>query len=150
MLRMLYDNVLQYGDLDRTGDKNLVDDLDLETAVLISIFTERRVESDDEEANTLTYKGGWWGDASGDFIDRIGSRLWRLRRSKATVSNINRAKIYLNECLQWMIDDGVSTRIDVEVERGTTPADLYFEIDIWRPGESTPWSQAWEVQLDAL
>jgi len=149
MIRMLYDNVLQYGDLDRTGGKNLVDDLDLETAVLISIFTERRVESGDEHDGTMFYKGGWWADAV-DGVDRIGSRLWLLRREKTTVSNLNKAKTYLEECLRWMLDDGVAKTITVTTARGAKPVDLKFSIDIERPGALGVWSRVWEVQLNDL
>jgi len=150
MIRMLYDNVLQYGDLDRTGDLNLVDDLDLETAVLISIFTERRVEPGDEHSDTLTYKGGWWGNAIDGGTDKIGSRMWLLAREKATVSNVNKARVYLEECLKWLLDDGVAKSVVVTTVRGAKPVDLQFTIDIARPGDTTLWTRAWEIQLDAL
>ena len=83
---MLYDNVLQYGDLVRTDSKNLIDDLDLETAVQISILTERRAEPGDEFSEGLHYRGGWWGDAADGVGDNIGSRMWLLRREKATTN----------------------------------------------------------------
>lgn len=150
MIRMVYDNALQYGDLDRTGGINLVDDLDLETAVQISILTERRAEPDDEYTNSYGYKGGWWGDDSDSVKDRIGSRLWLLRREKATIANLNRAKTYLEECLQWLLDDGVALSVEVTTYRGTTPVDLGFAINITRPGETNRWSRVWEVQLDEL
>lgn len=149
MIRMVYDNVAQYGDLDRTGDKNLIDDLDLETAVQISILTEARAKPGDEPAGILGYQGGWWGDAADGVGDSIGSRMWLLRRAKATNANINRAREYLEECLQWMIQDGVTASpIMVATWRGKTPISLGYSIKIERPNALGPWSRAWETQFN--
>ena len=150
MIRMLYNNLEQYGDLDRTGDKNLVDDLDLETSVLISLFTERRAEEGDDGYETLLYKGGSWGDAVGDVIDRIGSRLWLMRRAKATQHNLNLAKTYIEEALQWLLDDGVAESIEVITTRGVGPANLRFSVDIQKPSDTGLWSRTWEIQFDGL
>lgn len=150
MIRMIYDNTNQRGDLDRTGGQNFVDDLDLETAVLISILTERRVEEGDEFSDTTFYKGGWWGDASDDLGDNIGSRMWLLRREKMTQANVNKARVYLEECLQWMLDDEVTDEIVVTTSRGSTPVDLRFTIDISRPADTAQWTRTWEIQFDEL
>lgn len=147
---MVYNNTLQYGDLDRTGGRNLVDDLDLETAVQISILTERRVEPGDEYFDIVGYKGGWWGDVAGGSNDQTGSRLWLLRREKTTESNLNQARIYIEECLQWLLDDGVATEIVVTTKRGVTPADLRFGITIQRPADTGIWARTWDIQLNAL
>jgi phage gp46-like protein len=50
---------------------------------------------------------GWWGDSypiSAD--DRIGSRLWLLRRVKLTAATQRDAEFYAAEALRWLIDDG--------------------------------------------
>ena len=61
---------LDRGDL-ATGD-------DLETAVLISLFTDARALPDDEIDDPSDPRGCWI-DA---FEGRLGSRLWELRRQK--------------------------------------------------------------------
>lgn len=144
---MLYDSVNQRGDLDRTGDKNLVDDLDLETSVIISIHTERRVEEGDEHSDNTFYKGGCWMDSTDDFGGLMGSRMWLLRREKATQSTINQAKIYLEECLKWMLDDNVAKSVEVTTARGAKPVDLAYTIKIEKP-DGGIWFRSWGTQLN--
>ena len=43
----------------------------------------------------------------------IGSRLWLLNREKELQSVVNRARDYAAESLQWLIDDGIASRVDV-------------------------------------
>lgn len=49
--------------------------------------------------------------------DRYGSRLWLLQRSKLTNQLVQTVRGYIRECLQWMIDDGVVSRIDLDIRR---------------------------------
>lgn len=89
----------------QTGD-------DLVTAVLISIFTDRIANTDDEIPDGTTDPRGWWGDADEDVL--IGSRLWLLTREKQTAETAERAKDYIAESLQWLIDDGVVAKFDID------------------------------------
>jgi phage gp46-like protein len=150
MIRMVYSNDDQRGDLSRPDGTNFETGLDLETAVLISWFTERRLEPGDDGAESLDYSGGWWGDSYGVEGDRWGSRFWRLARQKATQDNISNAKIWAEEALAWMIEDGVTPAITVETERGVTPNDLLIKVEIERPSAGGKWEAQWELQLDAL
>lgn len=85
-------------------------------AVLISLFTWRRANPDDELPAEA--RQGWWGDSYPvEPNDRIGSRLWLLSRSKLTSDTARRAREYAEEALQWLLDDGVAARIEVEAER---------------------------------
>ena len=86
---------------------------ELTRAVIISLFTWRRSNPDDVIEGQ---KMGWWGDATVS-NDRIGSRLWLLAREKVLPATINRAREYAIEALQWLIDDGVASRVDVSAER---------------------------------
>jgi len=142
MLQFTYLNDDQRGDLVRSGG-NLIEDFDLETAVLMSIFTDRR---DEASPSGDTYRGGWWADEPGD---QIGSRLWTLRREKATQSNVNLAKKYIEESLNWMLNDGVAESVTVATWRGQGVAQLRFRIEIERPG-AEPWAASWERQLNEL
>jgi phage gp46-like protein len=85
-------------------------------AVIISLFTWRRANPDDDLPGDL--KQGWWGDNFPPVPnDRIGSRLWLLSRAKLLPETVARAKEYAEEALRWLIDDGVASRVEVEAER---------------------------------
>lgn len=85
-------------------------------AVMVSLFTWRRANPDDDLPGDL--RMGWWGDAFAPIAnDRIGSRLWLLSRAKLLPETAARAKEYAEEALQWLIDDGVAARVDVRTER---------------------------------
>lgn len=84
---------------------------DIKTAVLISLFSDRRAEADDALPNPDGSLRGWWGDVlSGR---RIGSRLWLLGREKQLRSVVVRAKNYAEEALAWLVEDGVAKKVQV-------------------------------------
>lgn len=98
----------------------------LPRAVIISLFSWRRAETDDNAPLPM----GWWGDTYPTVTgDRIGSRLWLLGREKITNDMLNRARSYATEALQWMLDDGVAARVDVDsVRSGMNDASLTIVI----------------------
>lgn len=88
----------------------------LHRAIVISLFTWRRalpsdpVDDDDRQ--------GWWGDSYPAVSDdRIGSRLWLLRRRSLTSSVVQDAQAYAQEALQWLVDDRVLESVEVVVQR---------------------------------
>ncbi|MFH0024517.1 phage GP46 family protein [Pseudomonas fluorescens] len=88
----------------------------LTRAVLISLFTWRRAADDDALDDDERF--GWWGDSFPTVADdRIGSRLWLLRRVKLTRQTQMDAEFYAREALQWLIDDGHCSAIDILSER---------------------------------
>lgn len=122
---------------------------DLEAAVLLSLFSDRRVEAYELPAPE-TDRRGFWGDSVPAVEgDEWGSRLWLLDRAKiggvtegelAGVASPELAEAYIREALQWMIDDGVCTSIEVVSVRrvnGSTPLGIEGEIVIVRD-ESEP------------
>ena len=81
-------------------------------AVVISLFTWRRASPYDLINDEERY--GWWGDSYPSIADdRIGSRLWLLRRVKLTAATRRDAEFYAREALQWLLDDGQV--LDVEI-----------------------------------
>ena len=96
---------------------DLSTDQGLETAVIISLFTDRLAQPDDQIPDGSNDRRGWWGDLplgdEGDTAqpDYIGSRLWLLERGKATVQTAALAQGYCVEALQWMLDDGVAQSV---------------------------------------
>lgn len=94
----------------------LASGLDVQTSVLLSLFTDRLADPDDDipdaAANGLKDRRGWWGDDDPKHI--IGSRLWLLDRAKGPANLAQRAEDYAREALQWMLDDGVVARFDIQ------------------------------------
>ncbi len=85
-------------------------------AVVISLFTWRRAATDDPVDDDERF--GWWGDSYPTIADdRIGSRLWLLRRVKLTADTQRDAEFYAREALQWLLDDGQVLEVDVITER---------------------------------
>ena len=90
---------------------------DLSTAVFISLFTWARAKPDDD-IPADSQKFGWWGDKlAEDPNQRMGSRLWLLKRKKLTQETINLAVDYIKEALDWMVKDGVVGKIEVIPQR---------------------------------
>lgn len=99
----------------RLDGPDLASGKDLETAVVISLFTDRRADADDSVDGDD--RGGWWGDTYAEIQgDRIGSRLWLLIREKQTDETLSRAREYCEEALRWMLEDGVASEVTVETE----------------------------------
>ena len=93
-------------------DHDLAPDDGLETAIILSLFTDRRAREDDPLPDGSDDRRGWWADAwAGQ--DPIGSRLWLLEREKDTREVVNRARDYAEEALQWLVEDGIAERIEV-------------------------------------
>ena len=105
-----------------TGD--LVAEGSLRTAVILSLFLDRRAEDDDILPNGSDDRRGWWADTVAPMTDygigggsvsgdRIGSRLWLLSREKQLAGVLERARHYAEEALTWLVEDGVATAVQV-------------------------------------
>lgn len=102
------------------------------TAVIISLFTDRRAD-DNDQLPSGDDRRGWWGDILSDIEgDRIGSRLWLLSREKQLQSVINKAREYATESLLWMIEDGVASGVNVQAEK-VRDGVLEISVEIHRP-----------------
>lgn len=139
---------------DNLGDLLLTDcdidtDAGLQTAVLISLFTDRRVSADEELPAGETSRRGWWGDTNPAVPnDRIGSRLWLLYREKQLSEVVERANEYAREAVQWLIDDKVATRVEVLAE-STKFQQLDIQITIYRPNRDEvkfKYNYNWQAQ----
>ena len=124
------------GDIELAGYDLATDD-GLRTAVILSLFTDRRAEPDDLLPDGGQDRRGWWADAWPQVEgDRIGSRLWLLSREKALPAVAQRAREYAEEALAWLVDDGIAAAVRVEAqtqERGV----LGIHVSIERPDTGT-------------
>lgn len=127
----------------QTGGGGLLEGDDLETAILISLFTDRLARSDD--AIDGDDRRGWWGDTGSDYS--IGSRLWLLRREKLTTKVALKAEDYANEAVAWLLDDGVVTAISTNAQI-MYPNRLNLIISYQQPAKaqaSVKFSWVWET-----
>src|ERR1700710_2060342 len=110
------------GDL-RTGS-------DLETAVLLSLFTDRRASPDFRPSDGNPR--GHWSDTYSGF--QIGSRLWQLARAKKTDANtaLKTAKGHFVEALQWVLDEKIAASLDVTTF-WFTPNTMGIQVIITQP-----------------
>lgn len=100
--------------LDGVPARGLLGGRDLETAILISLFTDRQAGPDDVITDGSRDPRGWWGDLGQAYP--IGSRLWLRMRAKQTDQTLQLVRGDIAEALQWMIDDGVVARLDIAAE----------------------------------
>ena len=118
----------------------------LETAVIISLFTDRQADDDDVIPDGTKDKRGWWGDFLASVSgDRIGSRLWLLEREKQTESVRKDAEGYADEALEWFIDDEVMQSIDVVA---SYPRAEWLRLDIdmqTTDGQYINFNYSWEA-----
>lgn len=118
---------------------DLVTDDGLETAVVLSIFTDARALDDDALPVGQTDRRGWWGDSYPvEPGDRFGSRLWLLRASKQLQASLTLARQYAEEALSWMVTDGVARKVEVETFIARDEV-MGMIVRIYRPdGTTTP------------
>jgi phage gp46-like protein len=86
----------------------------LDTAILLSLFTDRLANPDDVIPDGTGDRRGCWMDVSYDGSqsdDRMGSRLWLLRRAKATQQTLLNAIAYTQEALDWLGVDGIAATV---------------------------------------
>ena len=135
-IKIIWDNDTFEGDIEyNNGD--LTRESGLETAVLMSLFTDRRASVDDELPDpNNTDRKGWWGDqVVVEEGDQIGSKLWLLSRGKTDQDTMIKAEGYAKEALEWFIDDGVSAKNEVFVERINRPdgsATLALDVKLYQ------------------
>ena len=115
---LTWNSAVGYADLSIVGG-DLAIDAGLETAVILSLFTDAQAQPGDVIPDGSANPRGWWGDMPVDPAqqdasappDRIGSRLWLLDRALQTAETLRLAELYALEALQWMIDDGIAATI---------------------------------------
>lgn len=103
------------GDIAIEVNQLMLDD-SLTNAVIISLFTDLRVEG----------QRGWWGDSYGR---PMGSKLWLLDREKQLGSVLADAKRYAEEALQWLLDEQLVQSIEVNATN-PTPSVLLLSVAI--------------------
>lgn len=132
---------------------DLVTGRDLETAAIISLFTDRLANPDDQLPDPHDAdRRGWWADYGADYP--IGSRIWLISREKETEDVRQRAEEYCREALQWMLDDDVADTVEVTAAwNPRAPGRLDVDVTITRARNQLlkrHFSWAWGQLFQAL
>jgi phage gp46-like protein len=112
------------------GDRDLVRDVGLETAVVITFGTDARADTTDTLPKTIQNRGGFWGSSLVGYS--VGNKLWLLFRSNITPTVIAQAKQYVKDGFNWMITEGIISKADVAVTSEGT-RQLNFKNVLYKP-----------------
>jgi phage gp46-like protein len=138
------------GDLLFDGEDLTLDD-GLNTAILISLFSDRRAEPTDELPDPGSSRRGWWGDIlSADESDRLGSRLWLLTRRKQIPETRQLFLEFTKEALAWLIKDGVAVRVEIEAEWRAQGVLMVTAVVVKPDGQSVRFDYAWNSEAKKL
>ena len=145
-------------------DLDIATDDSLRTAVILSLFLDRRARDDDAIPNGGTDKRGWWADtvmpmtegvlAKRDGAqsirqpDQIGSRLWLLSRELQVQEVVRRAHDYAKEALAWLIEDGHAVRVDVRASILRRQM-LGLDVRIWPVSDDSPKDYSFALPIGA-
>lgn len=151
-IALIWNPALGEADLAMNGG-DLATDGGLQTAVIISLFTDRLANPGDPIPDGTADRRGWWGDMPLDpgaqdtapsGPDLTGSRLWLLERALQTQETLNQARAFAEESLAWMVTDGVAGSVSAAA---SFPRDGWLQLDIaiTQQGSATSFAFAWAL-----
>jgi phage gp46-like protein len=154
-LRIAFDALTLQADL-VFADATLATADDLETGVMVALFTDARARDDDPVPGDPADRRGWWGDALPISImgrelpaDRFGSRLWLLERAKQIPETLVLARQYQREALQVFVDVGIAAATAAEASFPRAGW-LLLEPALVMPDGARrqfgPWEANWQAQ----
>lgn len=113
-------------DIEESGD--LDGDGTIKTAILLSLFTDRRAGPSEIPA-FQTDPRGYWGDHIAGSTFRTGSKLWLHRRAKNAPFEVAQIVATCREALDWLLEDGLVHRVEVlpEVRRDNLRLKVCFD-----------------------
>ena len=149
-IKMFFNSLFygEFGDV-QIEDGDFILDGGLETAVLISLFSDARVSPDESRDQFNGEIRGFWAEKLIGF--NLGNKVWLLDRSKLTNNVLRLSEQYNKEALQWMIDEGIAARIEtVSLKSTTRPNTMQWYIAIYKPEggvEGFKYDIPWNNQL---
>lgn len=124
--------------------------MELATAILIQVFTDKRLPEGMRRANDDTDPRGWWGDSiklDGEPAGETGSLVWTLEREILNDDTARQAKDYIEDALQMILDQGAVSRFVVTTAAVRLQGLLTIKIDAFdragKPLASFVYDVAW-------
>ncbi len=110
-----------------TGDLETTDGL--ETAVILSLFAEKRASRSEIAAPEL--RRGWWGNLLSTVENyEMGSKVWLLEQARLNQETINSSNTFVQQGFEWFIEDSLLD--DVIVSSVFTIDNVNINIDLIR------------------
>jgi phage gp46-like protein len=116
----------------------------LQTAIIISLFTDRRAGVDDVLPANQGERRGWVGDEfmGNDFDarpDPWGSHLWLDYSGKTSREVLEHARYAAEEALAWLVRDGIASRVSATAQWvGERQDRLAVRPTIYQAGRASP------------
>ena len=116
----------------------------LQTAIILSLFTDKRAGPDERLPLNETHRRGWAGDefmpaGASAARDDWGTLLWLIYSGKVTTDVLAFAEFTCKEGLQWLVRDGIASRVLVSAQWTGERADrLAVRPQIFQPGQVSP------------
>lgn len=110
----------------------------LETAVLLSLFSDARVEAEELPDGEDDPRGVWFDTER----DRFGSRLWLHERAKTDAASIEEIRRAAEDALEWLLREEIADEVLVEAER-VALGRLSLRVQL-RRSPNGRWSRVWE------
>ena len=113
----------------------------LATAIIISLFTDKRASIDDKLPFNETNRRGWVGDEFTPLDatarrDDWGTLLWLIYVGKVTADIPAFAEFTCKEGLAWLVRSGIASRVAVAAEWVNDR--LAIRPQIYKPEQTTP------------
>ena len=118
----------QFYDIQLGVDGDIETEDSLDTAILVSLFSDRRV-SESEQPNEHKRRG-WIGNESTPGI-QMGSRVWVYEQARITNTTLSGISNAASDCLQWMVDQGIASKVSASAV--STSIGVSLNVYITRP-----------------
>lgn len=129
------------------GDLESVDDFS--SAIDVSLLSDAR--ADESQISNPERRRGWIGDVASPVAGRkLGSLNWTLEQARVTQSTINKARNFSADALQWFVDDGLASNVDVTASRGASTSSIGLTIVFTAPNGdiSSRFIKLWQNMVD--
>jgi len=89
----------------------------LASAIWTSLFSDGLADAADLTPDLGADRRGWWADSGRPIEDSLArSQLWLYRRARKDDRTKLAIQTAAEEAVQWLVDDGVVSKIDVSVD----------------------------------
>jgi phage gp46-like protein len=123
-----------YVDFTIGQDGGIVVDDFFDSAILVSIYEEKRAAVEEVEPPEL--RRGWMGNISNQNNFERGSKIWLYEQSRLDRDIMSAIETAADEALAWFVTDGLALSVVTKVTIASSGA-INLNIQLQRPGSIT-------------